>query len=557
MIPQLSTQKTKEDIIHEAQQEWIPGTVHLVDLENSYSVQHEGNTDIVLIPQPSKDPNDPLRWSKRKKNTQFIILWFWSFLSSAVMNWFGPAWDIWVGEFNTTYNVLNDTFAIGYAFLGIGCVLLQPTAMKLGRRGVYLVATICQTMGNVLGGKTNGIPDLYGVNILTCFAGAPVDSLVQISTTDVFFQHERADKISALTFAQFSGSYLGPFVAGYVIESMGWRWCYWFCTIFFGTLFAVQFFVMEDSTFSRTKTSSNTDTDILVQVLSKEENVDMLVDDDNNEKDNKITHDIELVDDEKIPKKRTYLQRMRFIETEYNDKRPWWKIALRPFLTLLLPAFLWGGFLYGIQFMWLALITTTQSLYFSSPPYNFSPSAVGLTNLSSAVGCFIGSFWGGQLSDKFVQYMARRNKGIMEPESRLWLLFFPAIINAGGTLMYGLGFYYGTHWVCPGVFGLGCMGFGMGAGSAIVITYGIDCYPEMQSEGLVLVLFIRNMVGMGFSFGLQPWIDTNGIKIVTWLMFMITIVANFSCIIFLIWGKNFRIKTKNFYLKYSDPNKMF
>lgn len=55
MIPQLSTQKTKEDIIHEAQEEWIPGTVHLVDLENSYSVQHEGNTDIVLIPQPSND----------------------------------------------------------------------------------------------------------------------------------------------------------------------------------------------------------------------------------------------------------------------------------------------------------------------------------------------------------------------------------------------------------------------------------------------------------------------------------------------------------------------
>lgn len=47
----------------------IPGTVHLVDLLGTMHVQHaEGShKDIVLVPPPSADPDDPLNWSSRRK----------------------------------------------------------------------------------------------------------------------------------------------------------------------------------------------------------------------------------------------------------------------------------------------------------------------------------------------------------------------------------------------------------------------------------------------------------------------------------------------------------
>lgn len=46
----------------------IPGTFTLLDLEHVMSTQHaKGNSDIVLIPAPSKDSNDPLNWSARRK----------------------------------------------------------------------------------------------------------------------------------------------------------------------------------------------------------------------------------------------------------------------------------------------------------------------------------------------------------------------------------------------------------------------------------------------------------------------------------------------------------
>lgn len=50
--------------------EFIPGTIHLVDLEGTMKAKHAkgaGQRDIVLIPTPSTDPDDPLNWSPRRK----------------------------------------------------------------------------------------------------------------------------------------------------------------------------------------------------------------------------------------------------------------------------------------------------------------------------------------------------------------------------------------------------------------------------------------------------------------------------------------------------------
>lgn len=51
------------------QHDFIPGTVHLVDLEGTMHARHADGTqrDIVLVPTPSDDPDDPLNWAPRRK----------------------------------------------------------------------------------------------------------------------------------------------------------------------------------------------------------------------------------------------------------------------------------------------------------------------------------------------------------------------------------------------------------------------------------------------------------------------------------------------------------
>lgn len=186
-----------------------------------------------------------------------------------------------------------------------------------------------------------------------------------------------------------------------------------------------------------------------------------------------------------------------------------------------------------------------------------SPAAVGNTNLASLIGSFLGMIWGGPLSDRFVAWKARRNNGILEPEFRLWFMVVPALVTAGGLLLYGIGMNNGINWVGPAGFGMGFLGFGIGSSGAIILTYALDSYPQFQSESMVMMLFIRNMIGMGFTFAIQPWLDTDGTVTTTWLMFMLSVIFNFSCLIFIKWGKKWRIMTKNYYLKCSDPDFFF
>lgn len=43
----------------------VPGTVHLVDLEGTMRAKHATGShvhDVVLVPAPSSDPDDPLNW---------------------------------------------------------------------------------------------------------------------------------------------------------------------------------------------------------------------------------------------------------------------------------------------------------------------------------------------------------------------------------------------------------------------------------------------------------------------------------------------------------------
>lgn len=48
---------------------FVPGTIHLVDLEGMLRAKHASGhqKDIVLVPSPSEDPDDPLNWSAKRK----------------------------------------------------------------------------------------------------------------------------------------------------------------------------------------------------------------------------------------------------------------------------------------------------------------------------------------------------------------------------------------------------------------------------------------------------------------------------------------------------------
>lgn len=533
----------------------IPGTVHLVDISNVLHVKKDENSkhNIILIPPPSNNPNDPLRWSKLKKNLQFFFLFIWSFFQALNLDTIGPYYSVISKDLNTGITQLNISSALGFLFLGVGVLVLQPTALKLGRRFVYLMCTILAIVGNVIGSQAKSINYLYGAYCIMGLSAAPVDSLVEISTTDVFFIHERASKLSFLILALYAGSFLGPAISGFVGHETNFKRLYWIQCIILGVMFIAQIFLMEDTTFHRE--SEDNEKEILEQIRSLGETTDYHGN--NNEKLNpNVTCEDVNEDNSSVDysiKKRKYWQRLRLFELEYNDPRSWLTIFLRPLVMCTFPSIIWGGIVYGAQMMWLSLLVNTQSQVYSGK-YGFSTSSTGLSNFATFIGTLVGMFYGGYFVDWLSIKLAERNNGILEPEFRLWAMIVPTILNAGGILAYGLASNAKAAWPIPIVIGQGLMGFSMSSTGGIILSFAIDSYPNLASEGLVLMLFIRNMIGCGFTFAIQPWIKRDGMVVTTWLMFMLAVVINGSFIIIIMFGKDLRRMTTKYYYKVSDPN---
>lgn len=83
----------------------------------------------------------------------------------------------------------------------------------------------------------------------------------------------------------------------------------------------------------------------------------------------------------------------------------------RPFSMLASPAVIWSTILFTTCISWLVGISITLSQIFSAPPYNFSVTAVGLTNLSAFVASLLGTAVAGPLIDGLVRKMSKMNKG--------------------------------------------------------------------------------------------------------------------------------------------------
>lgn len=116
---------------------------------------------------------------------------------------------------------------------------------------------------------------------------------------------------------------------------------------------------------------------------------------------------------------------------------PLWPHFYRPFGVLIFPAVAFAALQYAAGVVWLTVLSNILSLTFPLPPYLFSPEQIGYTSAGPLIGNIIGAVYGGYLGDRSILYYARRNNGYYEPEMRLYILHIPAVVMAGGLVMFG------------------------------------------------------------------------------------------------------------------------
>lgn len=164
---------------------WPPGTVRLELLK----VGHDA--EIILLPRPTLNPNDPLNWSGWRKSLNFGLACFYALMVFAQFDASSPTWGPMSDELDFSTETLTDTWAIGCATLAIGSVMLIPFALKYGLRPIYVLSTACTLGVMVWAARTQTAGDWWGVNVVQCWLGSLAEVLVQITVANIFFIHQR------------------------------------------------------------------------------------------------------------------------------------------------------------------------------------------------------------------------------------------------------------------------------------------------------------------------------------------------------------------------------
>ncbi|KAF2221917.1 major facilitator superfamily domain-containing protein [Elsinoe ampelina] len=531
--------------------QWPPGTIRLQTLTSPTSSSPTTTDTLVLQPRPTRDPNDPLNWSRLRKNLNFALACLYSTLVFAFVNATSPTWGPLADELGFSDKTLTDTYAIGCATLAVGAPMLIPFALKFGSRPVYTLSSLLQCVISVWAARTMTVGDWWGVNATQCFLGALCEVLAQITIADLFFVHERGRKNSWYIWAYNIGSNLAVMVAGFVTQGAGWRWVWWIFAILFGAESLLFFVGFEETKWLQLEVVEGRE----VKTAGHAERLG----EKNIEKTQSGTHEpdggeLQTVDtlsiDPNIPRK-TYWQRMAMTTTSPG---PWSEVlrhSWQPFIILFtIPGVAFAALVYGILTAWSTVMTTAVSTYMLDAPYTFDAAQIGLMSLAPFVGSTIGSLIVGPVSDYVAVYLSKRNGGIYEPEMRFWV-FLPFIpFQLAGAWWFAYALDGGKPWPQVAV-AYGMANFGAAPIMSLALTYLLDAYNEIVGDALTAVTIVRNTFSTIFVFAMPAWIARTGIPNVFNAIGAIgLLILSFSAVF--IWkGKHFRWRFADVYSYYA------
>jgi MFS family permease len=209
----------------------------------------------------------------------------------------------------------------------------------------------------------------------------------------------------------------GIMISGYIIQDLGWNWTYGICACFFGVWTLVLFLFCPETAYRRDallNTDLGTDDRAAELILGTEGKPSTASNVQTVERVNTNLSSTET--------RNTWVSELKIFHGRVCDDS-FFKVLARPLMMLIFPQVLFSFIAYGMTTSWLIVVGSVLAQIFSAPPYNFTPSGVGLVSISTIVGSIIGAFSSGPAADWVVKAMSRRNNGVYEPEFRFVLAF--------------------------------------------------------------------------------------------------------------------------------------
>ncbi|KAF9873809.1 major facilitator superfamily transporter [Colletotrichum karsti] len=527
-----------------------PGTTRLIDLDGSVIGQHatgSDEADIILVPRPSEDPEDPLNWTRKRKllATSCVVLYtiMIAIPSSAVYSVVTPIRK----ATGLSLEDINNGTGIMFLFYGWGCIIWQPLALQYGKRPAYLASLVANIIILATAPMCTTKHTYLANRILLGLFGAPVESLCEISITDIWFAHQRPKYLALYGWGLSLTGKLAPMLSGFINVGMGWKWTLWWCSIFNGIALVYCFLFMEETNYDRAPRPADHGEALVTESRATESPTgesETKVANVTDKQDLSTANPTDSETGQVIYPRKTFIQKLGIKDKRRPNRML--DIALGSMRGFTYPSVVYAGLMYGANnLVWSGVQNATAGTVYTTM-YGFSTAGVAAAYAGGVLGTIVGGYYCGKVGKILTIKLARRNNGISESEHSLWLFAASMFLVPFSMILYGLGVAYHIHWI-----GLVISQFTLAINNALSVAgslgYAIASYPQLSGDMITTCVIIRNTMSFAINYGITPWLNHMGYRNTYIIVGVIGFVWNASIFIMAKYGRTMREKSAKRY----------
>ncbi|KAI5272128.1 MFS general substrate transporter [Aureobasidium subglaciale] len=458
----------------------VPGTADVFDQEwkRDPTLKRDKTGNIILVPQPSEDPNDPLNWPLWQRDLMLLLLCAVSAIATTASPLVAANSVVLAVVFRVKFQDAALLTAYHLCGVGVASWLFVPLARVWGKRHVFLFGALLM--------KNLNYKSLVWARIFQGIALAPFESLVNDVVGDLYFVHERGFRMAFTNVCLFGAAFLTPVCIGFITssDSLGWQWSFYFLSIFMGAGFVLLFLFLPETAYQRPR------------YLQIDVNVGP----------------VPFHDPVPAPPKRSFLHRLAPFSGRKTDES-FLKLLFRPFPLFLQPAVAWGCLMQGVIIGWTVIVGVILALIFLGPPLFFTEEEAGKMYTAAFIGSMIGLVLAGFYTEYVTRILIVRNGGQYEPEFRIALVI-PTLIFSGIGL-YGFGIAasdiekYG--WLVVEVF-LASITISMVMGATASAQYLLDAHRDIAIETFTCLIIFKNLFSFVLAYYAYQWVLERGFE---------------------------------------------
>ncbi|KAF2405519.1 MFS transporter [Trichodelitschia bisporula] len=511
-------------ILEDHKLEHVPGTAYVLNdesrrVEEGLTADHNlkcdnsGPVPIILVPQPSDDPNDPLNWPLWRRDLILFVLSLQAVIAASL----SPILAADTLKLALFYRRTFTDVALltGWHLLGVGVAgfIFVPSSRVWGKRHAFLIGNIFLIFSSAWAGASgHNYKSMLAARTFQGIGLAPFESLVNPVVGDMYFVHERGKRMALTNFAVFGGAFLTPVVVGKMSHTIGWPWTFYLVAILSAAMLPALVFFVPETAFRRDE-RLNTDVSTKMEghrlsVLKETAQERSFHADDRTPR----TSDARTTESAHLPRKATYRESLKPFNGRKTDEN-YWKLLLRPLPLFFHPGILWACLTQGTLIGWTVFLGIILSAIMLAPPLFFDEVSTGYMYTGAFIGAVVGLIVAGLSADFSARWLSKRNRGVFEPEFRLILIIPQLILGCAG--LYGFGITanntYKYHWFWPDFF-FALEVAAMVIGAVASSLYVVDAHRNIAIEGFTCMMVFKNIFSFGLTFHGYNWLVQGGIN---------------------------------------------